>query len=97
MPVALMFDGPSLGGFVCPATVPSARLWQMGQVSANDTVRFMPLSLGAPFQELLHDKYSLYLSIVYLLRCMKRDNFKGVWSRNGGFWSFWPARALKLF
>jgi Carboxyltransferase domain, subdomain A and B len=27
-----MPDGPSLGGFVCPATIPSAELWKMGQV-----------------------------------------------------------------
>lgn len=30
--MALMPDGPSLGGFVCPATIPSAELWKMGQV-----------------------------------------------------------------
>lgn len=29
-----MPDGPSLGGFVCPATIPSAELWKMGQVRA---------------------------------------------------------------
>jgi hypothetical protein len=41
-----MFDGPSLGGFVCPATIASAQLWKMGQVSAKDTVLFKPLTLG---------------------------------------------------
>ena len=46
MPVALMFDGPSLGGFVCPATITSAQLWKMGQVQAKDAVRFKPLTLG---------------------------------------------------
>ena len=48
MPVALMFDGPSMGGFVCPATIPSAQLWKMGQVSAKDEVLFKPMTLGAP-------------------------------------------------
>lgn len=45
--MALMFDGPSLGGFVCPATITSTELWKMGQVSAKDTVLFKPVSLGA--------------------------------------------------
>jgi urea carboxylase len=47
MPVALMFDGPSLGGFVCPCTITSSELWKMGQVSAKDTVLFKPLTIGA--------------------------------------------------
>lgn len=47
MPVALMFDGPSMGGFVCPCTIASAQLWKMGQVSAKDEVVFKPLTLGA--------------------------------------------------
>lgn len=46
MPVALMFDGPSLGGFVCPCTITSTELWKMGQVSPNDSVLFKPLTLG---------------------------------------------------
>ena len=46
--MALMFDGPSMGGFVCPATIPSAQLWKMGQVSAKDEVLFKPMTLGAP-------------------------------------------------
>jgi hypothetical protein len=47
MPVALMFDGPSLGGFVCPATITSTELWKMAQVSAKDSVLFKPLTIGA--------------------------------------------------
>ena len=46
MPVVLMFDGPSLGGFVCPATITSSQIWKMGQVSANDTINFKCLTLG---------------------------------------------------
>lgn len=52
MPVALMFDGPSLGGFVCPATITSTELWKMGQVSAKDTVHFKPITLGTPTHSL---------------------------------------------
>jgi len=45
MPVILGPDGPSLGGFVCPATVITADLWQLGQLKAGDRVRFVPVSL----------------------------------------------------
>lgn len=41
MPILLGPDGPSLGGFVCPATVISADLWKLGQLSPGDTVRFV--------------------------------------------------------
>lgn len=45
MPVILGPDGPSLGGFVCPATVIQADLWKLGQLRAGDTVRFLPVAL----------------------------------------------------
>jgi urea carboxylase len=32
MPIVLAQDGPSLGGFVCPATIVSTEMWKMGQV-----------------------------------------------------------------
>ncbi|MBD5780715.1 urea carboxylase [Pelagicoccus sp. NFK12] len=40
MPVILGPDGPSLGGFVCPATIIKADLWMMGQLKPGDTIRF---------------------------------------------------------
>ena len=40
MPILLGPDGPSLGGFVCPAVIAQAELWKMGQLRAGDTVRF---------------------------------------------------------
>ncbi|MEZ5529630.1 MAG: urea carboxylase [Porticoccaceae bacterium] len=45
MPVILGPDGPSLGGFVCPATVISTDLWKLGQLHAGDKVRFVPVSI----------------------------------------------------
>lgn len=45
MPVILGPDGPSLGGFVCPATIIKADLWKMGQLKAGDKVRFIPVSV----------------------------------------------------
>lgn len=44
MPVILGPDGPSLGGFVCPATIVEAELWKMGQLRPGDTVRFQRLT-----------------------------------------------------
>jgi len=44
MPVILGPDGPSLGGFVCPATVISADLWKLGQLRAGARVRFEAVS-----------------------------------------------------
>lgn len=45
MPVILGPDGPSLGGFVCPATVITADLWKLGQLRAGDRVRFVPIGI----------------------------------------------------
>ncbi|MDP9044119.1 MAG: 5-oxoprolinase/urea amidolyase family protein [Pseudomonadota bacterium] len=44
MPVILGPDGPSLGGFVCPATVVQSELWKLGQLSPGNTVRFVALT-----------------------------------------------------
>uniref|UniRef100_UPI002611FDF0 urea carboxylase n=1 Tax=uncultured Halomonas sp. TaxID=173971 RepID=UPI002611FDF0 len=46
MPVILGPDGPSLGGFVCPATVVRAERWKLGQLAAGDRVQFVPVSLA---------------------------------------------------
>ncbi len=45
-PVILTADGPSLGGFVCMATVASAEMWKIGQAKPGDTIRFKPVGLG---------------------------------------------------
>ncbi len=42
-PIILTCDGPSLGGFVCPATIAKAELWKVGQVKPGDTIRFRPI------------------------------------------------------
>jgi urea carboxylase len=44
MPVILGPDGPSLGGFVCPATIIQCELWKMGQLKPGDKVRFRCVS-----------------------------------------------------
>lgn len=40
MPVILGPDGPSLGGFVCPAVVLACERWKIGQLRPGDSVRF---------------------------------------------------------
>ncbi|HEX8915217.1 MAG TPA: urea carboxylase [Humisphaera sp.] len=44
LPIILGPDGPSLGGFVCPATIVQADLWKMGQFKPGDTIRFKPVT-----------------------------------------------------
>ncbi|MDH4448981.1 MAG: urea carboxylase [Rhodoferax sp.] len=40
MPVILGPDGPSLGGFVCPAVVLASERWKLGQLRPGNKVRF---------------------------------------------------------
>lgn len=52
MPILLGPDGPSLGGFVCPAVVTRDDLWKLGQLAPGDTVRFRPVArAGDPVAE----------------------------------------------
>lgn len=44
MPIILGPDGPSLGGFVCPAVIVQAELWKTGQLKPGDSVHFYPLT-----------------------------------------------------
>jgi urea carboxylase len=44
MPIILGPDGPSCGGFVCPATIVQGELWKMGQLKPGDKVRFRALT-----------------------------------------------------
>lgn len=46
MPVILTQDGPSLGGFVCAATVLSTELWKVGQMRPHDKLRFVHVDLA---------------------------------------------------
>ena len=59
MPVILGPDGPSLGGFVCPATVITAELWKLGQLRAGDRIRFVPVSLAEAVERERVQKQSL--------------------------------------
>ena len=59
MPVLLGPDGPSLGGFVCPATIVQAELWKMGQLKPGDTVRFVRLTEEQAREMELHQDRSI--------------------------------------
>ncbi|PDT20251.1 urea carboxylase [Rhizobium hidalgonense] len=43
MPIILGPDGPSLGGFVCPAVIARDEQWKMGQFKPGDRIRFHPV------------------------------------------------------
>jgi urea carboxylase len=59
MPIILGPDGPSLGGFVCPAVVIHSELWKLGQLKAGDKVKFVPVSYHQA--KLLNEKYHAQL------------------------------------
>lgn len=47
MPIVLAVDGPSLGGFVCPATILTTEQWKMGQVRPGDGIVFKKTTIEA--------------------------------------------------
>src|SRR5690606_34214918 len=59
MPIILGPDGPSLGGFVCPAVVINSELWKLGQLKAGDKVKFVPVSYHQA--KILNEKYHAML------------------------------------
>jgi urea carboxylase len=44
-PIILVNDGPSMGGFINPYTVPSAAFWKLGQSRPGDIYRFKSVSV----------------------------------------------------
>jgi 5-oxoprolinase (ATP-hydrolysing) subunit C len=44
-PIILVNDGPSMGGFINPYTVPSAAFWKLGQSKPGDIYRFKSISV----------------------------------------------------
>ncbi|MDX1347667.1 MAG: urea carboxylase [Thiomicrorhabdus chilensis] len=71
MPVILAQDGPSLGGFVCPATIIQAQQWKMGQLRPADKVKFKAVSIETAEQQLkavegLINKFELLPELAFL-------------------------------
>jgi len=44
-PIILVNDGPSMGGFINPYTVPSAAFWKLGQAKPAELLRFKAVSV----------------------------------------------------
>jgi len=44
-PIILVNDGPSMGGFIVPYTVPSASFWNLGQAKPGDSFNFVEISV----------------------------------------------------
>tara|TARA_B100001778_G_scaffold131350_1_gene108102 strand:- start:2632 stop:3756 length:1125 start_codon:yes stop_codon:yes gene_type:complete len=44
-PIILVNDGPSMGGFINPYTVPSSAFWKLGQAKPGDTLNFIEVSV----------------------------------------------------
>ena len=44
-PIILVNDGPSMGGFIVPFTVPSASFWKLGQARPSEKFKFIEISV----------------------------------------------------
>jgi 5-oxoprolinase (ATP-hydrolysing) subunit C len=53
-PIILVNDGPSMGGFINPYTVPSAAFWKLGQAKPAEVLRFQVVSVDRA-QALRHE------------------------------------------
>jgi allophanate hydrolase subunit 2 len=45
-PIILVNDGPSMGGFINPYTVPSAAFWKLGQSKPGEIYKFRQISVA---------------------------------------------------
>ncbi|HKE96859.1 MAG TPA: urea carboxylase [Povalibacter sp.] len=75
MPVILGRDGPSLGGFVCPATIVQAELWKVGQLRPGDQVRFRCVSVdeAVAMEHDIDESIAALQSVTRLVRDSHRD------------------------
>ena len=44
-PIILVNDGPSMGGFIVPYTVPSCAFWKLGQAKPGDSFKFCEITI----------------------------------------------------
>ena len=59
-PIILVNDGPSMGGFINPYTVPSSAFWKLGQAKPGDTFNFVEVSVEKA--QLLRSEQSIVCS-----------------------------------
>ena len=72
-PIILVNDGPSMGGFINPYTVPSSAFWKLGQAKPGDTFKFVEISVEKA--QLLRAEQSIICSEVSLV---SHENNKSV-------------------
>ena len=68
-PIILVNDGPSMGGFINPYTVPSAAFWKLGQAKPGDTFSFIEVSVEKA--QMLRTEQSVICSEESLELCNK--------------------------
>ena len=70
-PIILVNDGPSMGGFINPYTVPSSAFWKLGQAKPGDTFNFIVVSVEKA--QILRAEQSLTCSEESLLTFNKQE------------------------
>ncbi len=70
-PIILVNDGPSMGGFINPYTVPSSAFWKLGQAKPGDTFNFVEVSVEKA--QILRAEQSLICSEESLLTFNKNE------------------------
>ena len=70
-PIILVNDGPSMGGFIVPYTVPSASFWKLGQAKPGDSFNFVEISVEKA--QTLRTEQTMICSEVSLVSSNKQD------------------------
>ena len=70
-PIILVNDGPSMGGFIVPYTVPSASFWKLGQAKPGDSFNFVEISVEKA--QTLRTEQTTICSEVSLVSSNKQD------------------------
>ena len=73
-PIILVNDGPSMGGFINPYTVPSAAFWKLGQAKPGDTLNFIEVSVEKA--QALRAEQSIICSEESLMSFNKNETIK---------------------
>jgi urea carboxylase len=70
-PIILVNDGPSMGGFIVPYTVPSASFWKLGQAKPGDSFNFVEISVEKA--QTLRTEQTMICTEVSLVSSNKQD------------------------
>ena len=70
-PIILVNDGPSMGGFIVPYTVPSASFWKLGQAKPGDSFNFVEISVEKA--QTLRTEQTMICSEASLVSSNKQD------------------------